>query len=505
MINPYAYGEEVANRGSDLLAMLTPKQLGIELDMSYLRVVYGSRQWGKTTWTSVAHARAAIPGETSLAIAPTVTKAYDLLWQGFEWLNKTCNAGIEQRRGDRKFLMPNGAVVQCLGMATMREAEKIRGFHPPFASIEECGVYHPELLQFGLDDCLTPSQVKHFGAGGRGAALLGTPGRAMDDFWHEHCKGNLGASVHFATLFDNPHIPNPEAYLKWVLKQKAKLGWNESTPTFRREYRGEFCPDTEGMPYGGWDGAVLSNMEIPRGGMTIVSVDFGQVHHAAWVVGRIVPLVVRSYSGEDEVVGWRCHVVHASMEAGLTTDAVAARTNMLCQKWDASATGDPLGTGKQSIADMNKVYNTAIEEEDKRGSKLWRIWAGGSMLKTKKLVLHEDTKDLQHQIRTVPYNDKKTDHHERYPDHCLDAMLGLVGYINAWQEKQSVKPLDELSTEGMTLAAIARKLAAQKEAERSTEDRSVIWLPGRPANDVIRAAVAPGYGRRGALLLLTGS
>lgn len=488
MLNPFRYAEELANEGCDLLALLTPKQHLIELDTSYLRCVYGSRQWGKTTWSAVAHALSGLPGETSLAIAPTVTKAYDLLWQGFKWLNETVGLGVEPRRGAWKFLLPNGAVVQCLGMSTMREAEKIRGFTPPFATIEECGVYHPELLEFGLDVCLTPAQVKHFGVGGRGCALIGTPGRVLDDYWHQQCKGERGASVHFATLHDNPHIPSPEAFLRWILKKNARHGWTEATPAFRREYRGEFCPDTEGMPYGGWDGVVLPNAAIPTDGITVVSVDFGHVHHCAWVVGRIVPLVVRTYGGEEEPIGYRCHIVHASQQSGLTTDAVAARTRMLCEKWNAVATGDPLGTGKQTIADMNKVFNTAIDEEDKRGSKLGRIWMGGSMLTTRKFVLHEDTKDLQHQIRTVPYNDEKTDHHKNYPDHCLDAMLGLIGYFNAYDEKVKDPPIDEMSTEGMTLAAIARKLQAQREAE-GIEDL-IRSAPYMSSNDVLRKLLA---------------
>jgi hypothetical protein len=463
VLDPDLIAEEYANEGASLLSVLTPKQLEIESDTSYLRTIWGSRQWGKTTWTGVAHTLAAISGATSLAIAPTVTKARDLLWPACEWLNAECNAGLELRRGDFQIRTPNGGTIQLMGMSTMREAEKIRGYTPPFITIEECGVYHPELLEYAVDGCATPAQVKWFGAGGRGIALIGTPGRNVEDYWHRMCRGELGGSSHWATLFDNPYIPDPAAYLRWILEKNKGKGWTEATPIFRREYRGEFCPETDSLPYGRWDGQIWNNGSIPQGGLTVLSVDFGQVHHTSWVVGRIAPIMVADVSGDMRARAWRLHVIYADQESGCTTDYVSAKVKQLEERFSVGViTGDPYGGGKQSIVDMNKVYNVGIDEEDKRGTKMSRIWMGGSMLGAGTAVLHEDTKPLQHQIRTVPWNDEKNDHDGRYPDHCLDAFLGLVGYMQAWQAKLPPPPPDELSTEGMTIAAIKRKLAAQR-------------------------------------------
>ena len=111
-----------------------------------------------------------IAGATSLAIGSTVTKARDLLLPGIEWLNKECGAGIIHRSSHFKFLFPDGGTIQCIGVGSVREADKIRGFTPPFVTVEECGTFKPELLKYMVESCITMAQVKWYNNGGRGMA-----------------------------------------------------------------------------------------------------------------------------------------------------------------------------------------------------------------------------------------------------------------------------------------------------------------------------------------------
>src|SRR5678816_2917238 len=174
MLDPSRVLRRKANEGGNLLSILTPKQKAIELDPWHLRVVCGGRQWGKTTWSGVGHSRNTLPGVTNLALAPTIHKARDLLWPVCERLNREHDAKIELRLGDNQLVMPNGSIVQLLGLSTLAEAEKIRGFTPPEISIEECGTYRDELLSYAVDACARPALMRWWRRGGRGLTAIGT-------------------------------------------------------------------------------------------------------------------------------------------------------------------------------------------------------------------------------------------------------------------------------------------------------------------------------------------
>jgi hypothetical protein len=460
---------EHATAGSDLLDLLTPKQLEIELDHSYLRVVCGGRQWGKTTWTAVAHARNSIPGATSLAIAQNVNKARDLLEPGIEWLNKETGAGIRYMRGDHLFQLPNGAKLQLLGVNTYREAEKVRGYTPPFITVEECGSYAPDLLQYLVEEGCAFSQIKWFGAGGRGTALIGTPGKRVRDYWHEQCLGKHGGSVHHATVYDNPHIPDPDGFIEWLLEQK---NWTRETPAFRREGLGEFCTEIGSMPYGGWDGVIHAQALAPKFGFTVLCMDFGQAHPNAWVVLRLTAQeVMHAVTGKPLRIN-KTHVIFAHKEARLTTHQVRDRTNQFRDRFSPNViVGDPGGGGAQMIADFNRLYEIPIlaakkgrESDGKQG----RIWTMGSMLQNHSMLVYEEAKPFADEARTVPWNEDQTDHlqSDRYPDHTLDATHYGIEYLTDHIHEQRTEP------EPGTAEWVKSQLAKRKAEMMATIERS---------------------------------
>jgi hypothetical protein len=419
---------------SSLLDLLTPKQLEIEQDPAWLRIAYGGRQWGKTTWSGAAHALAAIPGATSFAVAPTVTKARDLLLPGVEWLNTNCAAGIKLRQGDTiTFHMPSGAAIQCLGMSNAREAEKIRGGTPPFITIEECGTYKPELLKFAIEACCTPAQMKWFKNGGRGLALIGTPGLTENDYWHQQCKGEWGASTHHATVHDNPYIPYPEEFLEMILRNNAKHGWTRTTPRFRREYLGEFCSESDSMCYS-WDKVILPQHAAPDGGQTFLGLDLGATRSpSAWVVIRITREM------QDKTWRWIIHVIHSESGMTATVHDVVAKTSELKKRFGVTRMrGDSAGMGAMTLDTMSqKFQGVHVEHAPKAKQKLERIWLMSSMLQTGAMRIYEGARSLGDQMLAVPWNDDKDDHHPSYPDHECDAAQYVVELANQWTKEQT--------------------------------------------------------------------
>lgn len=426
--------EEFGSRGSNLFELLTPKQRSIEEDTAWLRAVCGGRQWGKTTWSIVAHACSAIPGATSLAVAPTITKARDLLMPGVEWLARECQFHIQWRASDWEFVMPGGGKVKCLGMNTAREAEKIRGYTPPFVTLEEAGTYKPDLLKFGIESCITPAQVKWFRNGGRGCALIGTPGLTIRDYWHELCQGMHGASVHHATMVDNPYIADPEGYMTMVLEDKK---WTRSTPRFRREYLGQFCAESDSLCYAdSWDKVVLPQSSVPEGGYTILGLDLGaSVSPSAWVVLRIT----------RELVGtewqWITHIIHAETAVTLTVHDVAAKTGSLRKRFGIQRMrGDSAGLGAMTLETLRTKFNgLPVESAPKAGQKVARIWLMASMLATGRLRVYEGAAPLIEELLALPWNDDRDDHHESFPDHASDAAHYAIELANQWSKENSPK------------------------------------------------------------------
>lgn len=433
------------NQGAGILSMLTPKQKAIELDQYHLRVVCGGRQWGKSTWNALSHIRNAIPGETSLAIGDTIHKARDLLLVAFQHLEREHGIRVEFRASDSKFVMPNGGIVQLLGLSTLREAEKIRGFTPPCITIEEAGTYRDELLSYAIDACARPALMKWWRRGGRGLTAIGTPSKNVKTYWHNMCLGETGANVHRATVTDNPHIPNAAAYLRQVLCDHRKQGWTERTPEFRREYLGEFCPDTESLPYGGWNGAVLPQKSAPEHGWTVMGVDFGQHQPNAWVVLRLTTERGKSPDGGRIYSMHKIHMLYAYKQAGMTTEQVAAHTKLLERRFHPNImVGDNSGGGAQSIADLQRVYQLNIHpaKSGKRSAyKKDKIWMFGSMLSNDTIVVYEETKPWQDEARVMPWNEDLSDHHGSYQDHALDAGLYALEFLMAHASETESEPM----------------------------------------------------------------
>lgn len=414
-------------RSQSIASTLTPWQLKVEADRAWHRVVYGGRRLGKTRWISAALALHTVPGAVCIYGSTTVTKARDQLWPYFEALNRQCNLGLRLYRGDFRVVSKEEGTVQLMGIGSEREAEKIRGYAngSPLVVLDECGVLNEKLLKYAVEDCAEPATSDWYGRGGTGIVLSGNPSRNVNTYWHKLCRGEMGFSVHHGTMWDNPHQPDPDGFLKLVMD---KRGWTLATPKVRREYKGEFCIETEAMPYGKWDGRILPQVTIPLTGFTVLCMDFGQAKPGAWVVLRVTQHV--EIVGRDTVTVTRIHAIHAEQEAGLTTQQVADVTKRIMLTYRPNLiVGD--GAAAQSIADLNRIYQVPVIASEKIGSKRDRIWFTDSLLHHHQLVVHEGAEVLGRQLADTPWNEKGDDHHESYPDHCLDATHYGIEYIYA--------------------------------------------------------------------------
>jgi hypothetical protein len=397
-----AYGDSGGSLGKD---ELTAWQQSVWTDAAWHRVVFGGRRLGKTRGIASILKRGAIPGATTIYASSTVTKARAQLFPYFEELNRNHAAGIELYRGDFRAETKDGGTIQLMGIATEREADKIRGYAKgsPLVVIDEAGTLKENILKYAVEDCAEPATSDWYGRGGSGIILSGNPSRHVGTYWHRLCRGEMGWSVHHGTMWDNPHQPDPDGFLQMLLD---KHGWTRQTPKVRREYFGEFCIETDELCYL-WDGKITPEEQLPKQGLTIICIDFGVTHPSAWNVIRCV---------EDQT-----YVLQSRKEAGLTIHELAAITREMRIKHNAGfIVGDC--EDARSILDLNRVHGLPVEGAKKAGKKLSRIWDMASRFRVGTLHLGPDTVCLQNELQTVGWNDDRDDHHESVRDDNCDGL-----------------------------------------------------------------------------------
>ncbi len=462
----------------DLTGHLHQKQVNFRSDPSALRALYGTRRSGKTEVMCVEAIEVAdqFPGETVPWVMPTIGMGCDIVFPKIEELSEKFGLGLRINRGKYKISTPSGGKIQLFGLSTVPEAEKGRGKRFPLVLLDECGAYtNQSLLKRAVTQTFGPATADFRGMGGRGIVLAGTAGYEPDSYWERMVGGNshvskLGASVHFMTIWDNPFFKGREQMIL-----DAHLAENQLLPSdagFRREWMGEFCSDSEGLCFQRWNGQMLPRHLIPAHGYTVMGLDLGHVDPCAWVVIRYV--VTESLIGSTLRSIHHGHVIASFEKSGCGVEEIAAITRKLQQAYSVShIAGDSAGAGGPTlIQELREVYNMPIVPVKKTRSnngKAGRIWMTDSMLGAGTMHIHEGCESLNRQLKSVPWDDKRTGTHPRFPNHSIDALLYAQTLSRQHEIEQELPPepgtpewyrLQEARDEEATLAFAAQRRRA---------------------------------------------
>lgn len=443
--------------GIDLSSHLHQKQAIVRADPAWVRAVLGTRRSGKTEGFCCEGLEVAemFPGCQIPYILPTIGMGQDIVWPKVEELDERFKLGLRYNRAEYKVFTPSGGCLQLFGLSTKPEAEKGRGKKYPLVIFDECGAHNQELLQRSVTQTFGPATADFRGMGGRGVLLGGTAGYEPDCYWEKLIGGNehrskLGASVHFMTIWDNPFFAGREQLI--LDSHLTDNGLLATDAGYIREWRGLFCTDTEGLCYSRWNGAMLPRHSIPTGGYTVLGLDLGHTHPCSWVVVRFV--IVEERVGNTMRSIHHGHVLESYQEAGCSLEKIVGITRTLMKQYSIqNMVGDSGGSMAPTvIEDLHEVYGLPIKPVEKAGRKAGRIWMADSQLGNGTLFVHVGCDALQRQLKSVPWNEKRTDHHEKFPDHSLDALhyaltlsrqhlieteLPPLPGTRAWAERQS--------------------------------------------------------------------
>jgi hypothetical protein len=351
-----------------------------------LAVLCGGRA-GKTTGMRARAIRRAVgtPKARVLFVASTGDQCRDIFWDPLKDINERYDLGMVFNETRLRAFCPwNRSWLRLFGMDNMREINKLRGIAWHEVLIDECGAYPPQLLEHFYERVIEPRLDDYPDTS---LTIGGTPGHILRGPFYDATRtgGNETDefSVHAWSLSDckdeGPKDWQIHANRVWAkaLEKKAKKGWSDSHPVWRREYLGIWAADDTEMVfrYRPHDeaGAEFNMWDPPREG-GIVKLPAGDWEYVyAMDEGYKDPFALNIFAfnrhdGELlHVYGYEQTGMHARPIAQLLLgekhDAANPSGLIGATGWPSAFVGD-IGEGLQ--LELRNTYGIAVARVDKR-------------------------------------------------------------------------------------------------------------------------------------------
>lgn len=454
------------------VADLHPKQLGFVRDKSRRKAAQCSRRAGKTrgiaSWLLEGLERS--PGERSVYITLSRSRGRQILWDGaLSRMRHEYGLPVKlvQRDGQLMVEHDNGASLWIAGCDDRSQIEKFRGEKYFRVAIDEAQAF-PDWLESLISDALEPALMDLRGE----LVLAGTPGPLSSGFFFEATTGLRPYSVHTWNLLDNPHLPYASEFLE---ERRAELG--ESSPTFLREYLGQWVNDLSALvypftlPVNSWapyqlDGAdeCLEPYGLPAGDYSFglgVDLGFGE-RSTAFVLGAL-----RRGAG-------KVYLLKAYTRSRLVPTALAAHVKAIREKLEKDTGGASLrvvvdeGALGKGYAEQMRQLGVGCEPAQKTEKRSYQEYVQGLILSGAVQVHFGECLELTEECRKLQFDPETGLEDERNRRHCADAMLYLVRAMLPRYDPEQ-KPPREGSEEfvRMQMKAERERVIREREQKRT--------------------------------------
>ncbi len=246
-----------------LLNSSHPKQRDAVEDPSNFVSILCPRGAGKTAAVIFRMLRKmiTIPNARCVFIATTREMARTLIWDDLK--NIVENLGIGPETNESSFaevrltlqLRSNGSMLRLVGADDEREIDKLRGKSYHEVAIDEAASHRAELLERLIERVIGPRLGDTNGC----IVLLGTPGHHLEGMFYDVTRpsGTMHRpyaeretapealwSSHAWNLLDGAaQVPALARLWQRALEDKAKAGWSDEHPVWRRERLGLWAAD----------------------------------------------------------------------------------------------------------------------------------------------------------------------------------------------------------------------------------------------------------------------
>lgn len=181
------------------------------------------------------------PKSQCLYLSLTQDSAREILWPVLQEMNEKYQLGCVFTESKLEMKHPNGSKLKLMGADLKNFIKRLKGRKYPGVGIDEAQDFGTH-LQSLIDDVLTPS-IADYEDGW--LALTGTPGPVPQGYFFDVTQNRkYGYSHHEWTIMDNPHMPNPQAFLEDL---KTKREWQNDNPTLLREWQNKWVLDVDSL------------------------------------------------------------------------------------------------------------------------------------------------------------------------------------------------------------------------------------------------------------------
>lgn len=456
MIDPFSALVHDAYAKRPWLGDLFKQQRRAILSRARRKAILCGRRSGKTVTAAAKLADALDEADFDEAVvyaARTRAIARRLIWAKLHKLARDHGRESDWTFSETDLTVTNkrGGFILIVGLDKPAEIEKLRGLKIRLFVGDEPATYS-SILEPLYDEILEPACADLDGE----IWFVGTPGKVLAGFWYGISSGKFTRQdedgddesvedweVHHWTMFDNPHMKNPRAFLDRVMRRK---GWSEDDATVQQEYFGRWTADDSAQVYRylpSRNDAQARPKHYDRDTWAIsMAVDFGIGDSFAWsVVG----------AHRDE----RCtYTLTSGKVAGLLVDEMAEIVAKVVDEFRPDRLfGDPGGGGKALIDEWNKRWASKAGgigmEIAPKAEKLAHIELFNTELRTgRHKFVQPDCKELTTEIELLPWHkpELRTKEHPAYPNDCADSNLyawrGLFAYMHEAPEKPPHPAID---------------------------------------------------------------
>lgn len=310
-----------------------------------------SRRAGKTNGLALRFFKTMekYPKSQCIYLALTLESAREILWPVLQEINDKYHLKCVFTESKLTMKHPNGATLKLFGADMKNFIKRLKGRKYPGVGLDEAqdfGVH----LQSLIDDVLTPS-ISDYVDGW--LALTGTPGPVPQGYFFDVTqKRKYGYSHHEWTILQNPHMPNPEAFIADLI---AKREWQQDHPTLLREWRNKWVLDAQSL-WVRYNESVNHYTELPKEHKWnyILGVDIGFNDADAIAVVAWSETSPITYLVEEQI----------TTKQGISD--LVTQVETLQKKYSAyKIVMDEGGLGKKVAEDLRQRFGCPLEAADK--------------------------------------------------------------------------------------------------------------------------------------------
>lgn len=289
------------------------------------------------------------PKSQCVYLGLTRDSAKGAMWPVLNEVNDRYNLGCTFIESKLTMKHPNGSVLHIIGADMSNFIKRLKGRKFPGVAIDEAQDFGAHLESL-IDDVLNPS-ISDYVDGW--IAVTGTPGPVPQGYFFDvTCNHKYGFSHHAWTLYENPNMPNPQAFVADLQKRKS---WPDDHPTLMREWLNKWVLDMDAL-WVRYSEHINNFKELPK------------IHKWNYVMGVDI-----GFKDADAIaiLAWsetspETYLVHEQITRKQGISDLVAQIDALQKKYDVyKIVMDEGGLGKKIGEEIRRRFGCPLEPADK--------------------------------------------------------------------------------------------------------------------------------------------